>query len=101
MAQVIYSRAAQRDLDRIIDFYLDSDARAAREVLWLIDEAIDVLGNHPYIGRPAERDLRELVISHGRSGFVAIYSIERKDDIVLVLALRHQREAGYVDDTVL
>jgi plasmid stabilization system protein ParE len=39
--------------------------------------------------------LRELVISRGRTGYVALYSFEEDQDAVLVLAIRHQREAGY------
>ncbi len=61
----------------------------------LIAEAVHILANHPFIGRPAENGLRELVISRGRSGYVALYSYEEPDDTVLVLAIRHQREAGY------
>jgi plasmid stabilization system protein ParE len=47
------------------------------------------------IGRPLETKLRELVISRGRSGYVALYSFEQVYDAVLILAIRHQREAGY------
>jgi plasmid stabilization system protein ParE len=64
-----------------------------------IAEAIDVLANHPLIGRPAEKGLRELVISRGHSGYVALYSYEPLEDAVLILAFRHQREAGYSDET--
>jgi hypothetical protein len=39
--------------------------------------------------------LRELVISRGKSGYLALYDYDEPNDMVLVLALRHQREAGY------
>jgi len=39
--------------------------------------------------------LRELLISYGKSGYVALYSYEQREDVVLVLAIRHHREAGY------
>jgi hypothetical protein len=32
----------------------------------LIDEAITILARHPFIGRQAEHDMRELVISQGK-----------------------------------
>jgi plasmid stabilization system protein ParE len=53
----------------------------------------------PGIGRPfdSESNLRELVISFGSSGYVALYRHEPADDAVYVLAFRHQREAGYVE----
>ena len=42
-----------------------------------------------------EPELRELIISFGDSGYVALYHYERKTDTVLILAFRHQSEAGY------
>jgi plasmid stabilization system protein ParE len=60
----------------------------------LITEAVQVLENHPLIGRSVEQGLRELVISRGKSGYVALYSHEPEQDAVLVLSVRHQREAG-------
>jgi plasmid stabilization system protein ParE len=38
-----------------------------------------------------------LVISRGRSGYVAMYRYDAARDIVFVLRIRHQREAGFVD----
>ena len=60
----------------------------------LIEEAVSLLQRHPLIGRPAEHRLRELVISRGRTGYVALYSFEEVRDCVLILTIRHQREAG-------
>jgi plasmid stabilization system protein ParE len=101
LAQLIYARRAVEDLDRLVDFLLDVDAVAAVETVALIAEGIDVLSNHPLMGRPAELGFRELVISRGQSGYVALYSYEQLDDTVLVLSIRHQREAGYADDNKL
>lgn len=95
MARLIYSSQALRDLERLSDFLLDSDPPAAGATLDLIEEAVLVLGRHPLIGRSVESGLRELVISRGRSGYVALYGFEQAHDAVLILAIRHQREAGY------
>lgn len=96
MAALIYSRRAVLDLDRLTEFLLDTDPAAAPETAALIVEAVQVLANHPMVGRPAEQELRELVISRGRTGYLALYSYEEIHDTVLILAIRHQREAGYV-----
>lgn len=98
MARVIYTARALSDLDRLTDFLLQVEPRAALETVRLITEAVQILGNHPLIGRPAEQGLRELTISRGKSGYVALYSIELEHDTVLVLSVRHQREAGYVPE---
>lgn len=95
MAKLIYSGGALADLERLTDFLLKADPVAARSTVALIEEAVGVLKNHPLMGRAVEDGLRELVISRGRSGYVALYCFEEVDDAVLLLAVRHQREAGY------
>ena len=100
MAQLIYASRSLADLDQLVDFLLEADDDAT-DVVRLIAEAVDVLANHPLMGRPVEQGLRELVISQGKSGYVALYSYEREKDVVLLLAIRHQKEAGYVHQTLL
>ncbi len=95
MAQVTYSESAFVDFDRLIDFLLGAEAPQAAYIADLITEAVGILANHPLIGRAVEGGLRELVISHGRSAYIALYSYESAHDTVLVLAIRHSREAGY------
>ncbi|MCC5868716.1 MAG: type II toxin-antitoxin system RelE/ParE family toxin [Gammaproteobacteria bacterium] len=95
MAQLIYSRQALADLDRLTDFLLETDSDSALETAELVSEAIQLLENHPLVGRSCEQDMRELVISRGRTGYLALYSYEEAYDTVLILATRHQREAGF------
>jgi plasmid stabilization system protein ParE len=95
LAQLAYSGRALANLERLTDFLAETDPVAAAETLGLIEEAVDLLIRHPLIGRPVEYGLRELVISRGRTGYLALYSFEEDQDAVLILAIRHQREAGY------
>ncbi len=99
MAKLIYSEQALLDLERLSDFLVATDLPAAQETIHLITDAIMVLERHPYIGRPAEGILRELFISRGNSGYVALYSFEESHNTILILAIRHQREAGYLDNS--
>jgi plasmid stabilization system protein ParE len=96
LAKLIYSDRALADLERLTDFLLAADALAASETVDLIAEAVGLLSRHPLIGRPVEWGLRELVISRGRTGYVALYSVEDEHNSVLVLTIRHQREAGFL-----
>lgn len=98
MARVIYTDRAFSDVARLTDFLMETEPAAALETVDLITEAVQVLENHPLIGRPAEQGLRELVISRGKSGYLALYSYEEPKDTVLVLSIRHQREAGFAQD---
>ena len=95
MARLVYSARALDELGRVTDFLVGTDPAAAAVTVDLIAEAVAILAHHPLIGRPAEHGLRELVISRGRTGYVALYSFETAQDCVLILAVRHQREAGY------
>jgi plasmid stabilization system protein ParE len=92
-----YAPRALSDLERLCDFLAESDPGARERTVDLILTAIAVLEQHPLIGRPVESGLRELVISRGKSGYLALYRYDDERDRVLVLTIRHQREAGYVE----
>lgn len=95
MPLLFYSARALADLDRLLDFRAEQDATVAVDAAALIADAVSVLARHPYIGRPVRGDLRELVISHGRTGYVALYRVQPRHERVEVLVVRHQREAGF------
>lgn len=96
MARIAYTRAALDDLVRLADFLHDNDPSAAATTVDLIADAVAMLADHPLIGRPLDGGERELMISRGRTGYVALYSLEEEHDTVLILGIRHQREAGYL-----
>jgi len=95
VAQVVYVDEALLDLERLFDFVAEQDLEAATRAIRHIREAVELLERHPMIGRPAEQGLRELVISYGKSGYLALYEFVETEDVVLVLTVRHQREGGY------
>ena len=95
MPRLEYSPQAVEHADRLVDFLRESDAAAAEQTFGLIEAAVNTLRDHPLIGRPAEHGLRELVISRGKSGYLALYLFDAHDDRVIILALRHPREADY------
>lgn len=96
--QLIYSARALRDVARLTEFLRESMPEAAVSTGDVIFEGVQILAHHPLIGRPVTRRLRELVISRGRSGYLALYHLERDRDRIIVVAIRHQRESGYHPD---
>lgn len=98
MARLEIAGPADADLDRLFEFLADQDLAAALAVKEVVFDGLEILKRHPLIGRPAEDDMRELVISRGKSGYVALYQYVEAEDVVLVLAIRHQREAGFAPD---
>ncbi len=98
MARLVYSARAFDDLERLADFLYEAGAEQAHQIMTHVLEALSVLDHHPRIGRRLSgTPFRELVISKGKTGYVALYEYRHRDDLILVLTIRHQREAGYWD----
>ncbi|PWB41057.1 MAG: addiction module toxin RelE [Rhodocyclales bacterium] len=95
MTRLVFAPGALRDIERLTEFLIEQDAYAAGATARILIEGLGILKQHPLIGREAEAGLRELVISRGRSGYVALYRFDVATDTALVLAIRHQREGGY------
>ncbi|MEO5693730.1 MAG: type II toxin-antitoxin system RelE/ParE family toxin [Usitatibacter sp.] len=96
MATLAYSRRALDDLLRLTAFLYKEDPQTGLTTIGLIQEALAILKDHPLVGSKARSGpARELVISRGRSGYLAQYVYDPEANVVLVLAIRHQREAGY------
>ena len=94
MVGIVFSPRALLDLERLTDFLIEIDKNAALETIELVESAIQILSKHPLIGRTCDTHLRELVISRGKSGYVAIYSFDEKKNAVLICSIRHQKESG-------
>jgi len=95
VAVIVLAPDALADLERLRTLLLENDPAAAEQTVDLILSGIAVIELHPLIGRPVESGLRELVISRGKSGYLALYRYDEAKDRALVLTIRHQREAGY------
>lgn len=95
MARVVYSAQALDHLERAIEVQRTQDPRAAERAAHAIVSAIDHLSAHPLMGARIDGETRELVISHGESGFIALYRFVVPRGEVRVLAIRHQREIGF------
>ena len=97
MARVIYAIEAVADVERLAEFLLEQAPESAPAMLGRVTGAIGILADHPLIGRRITGELRELVILRGASGYLALYRFDPSWNIVRVLRIRHQREAGYRD----
>lgn len=93
MIRLEYSQKALADINRLVSFLVSTDISTALDTFNIIDDAIQVLKRHPDIGRvTGVTGKRELIISRGRTGYVAIYEFDKLTDIVVILAIKHQRE---------
>jgi plasmid stabilization system protein ParE len=98
VARVEVTERALSDLERVFDFIAEEDPVRARKQVLSVRRAFELLAEHPLLGREAEEGRRELILSRGRYGYIAKYRWLPAEDTVLILAVRHQREAGYSED---
>ena len=97
MPRIIITEGAAQGLERCRRFLADKNPLASKRAGQTIKGQFALLESEPEIGRPFDDlpELRELIIPFGDSGYVALYRHEIKSDSVLLLAFRHQKEAGY------
>ena len=95
--QIRFTKAARDDIKRLYAFFLVQDIQAAKRALEAINKAMELLKTFPFTCRKAKADnpfLRELIISFGANGYVALFEIE-EEKTVTILAIRHQREDDF------
>ena len=95
MATVVYGRRALDHLEQALDFIRHENPAAAAGAVRAVTSAVTLLAEHPLVGKRVHDDIRELVISFGATGFVALYRFVPLRQEVRILALRHQRELRY------
>ena len=92
MTRLALAPQAVADMERLTEFLMESDPCSAAETGSVLMRGLAILKDHPLIGRKVEESLRELVISRGHTGYLALYDYDVARDTAVVLAIRHQRE---------
>ncbi len=96
MPRLRWSQPALLDVARLHAFLAPKSRDAAKRAVKAIRQGVKALAKHPDVGRPVEElpaEFREWVIEFGSVAYVALYHYDGKE--VVILALRHGREAGY------
>ena len=101
--KVQFSEDAAEDLERLFDFALErelssesGDLDVPGRALQAIKDAMALLRSSPFACRKVGSSpfIRELVITFGSSGYVALFEIV-DDKTIIIGAVRHQREDDY------
>jgi plasmid stabilization system protein ParE len=97
MPRLIITEGAAEGLEHCRQFLLKANPRAAIRAGQAIEKQLASLEKEPQSGRPLNEhpEIRELIIPFGESGYVALYHFDNRENTVLILAFRHQKEAGY------
>ena len=96
MPRLKWSQPALLDIARLYQFLAPNSPDAAKRAIKTIRQGVKALARHPEIGRPVEEmspEFREWVIEFGSGAYIALYHYNGKE--VVILAVRHGREAGY------
>lgn len=88
------------DVQLLYRFLAPKNLDAARRAAKAIRTGVKILGHQPQLGRPAQDldpEFREWLIDFGDTGYMVLYRFDGRFDgsAVFILAVRHQREAGY------
>jgi plasmid stabilization system protein ParE len=96
--RVRFTEDAREDLLELHAFLDEHSSEAADRALATLERAFKVLEEFPWSCRDSKAvagpRFREVIIPFGSRGYVALFEIEA-DDLVTVLAVRHQRESDY------
>ncbi|MGA3263486.1 MAG: type II toxin-antitoxin system RelE/ParE family toxin [Terracidiphilus sp.] len=96
MPHLKWTPQSLRDVARLHDFLAAESLEAAKRAVQTIRQGVKLLAKFPEMGRPVEElpiEFREWVIEFGSGAYVALYRYDGKE--VMILAVRHGREAGY------
>jgi plasmid stabilization system protein ParE len=96
LPRLIWTSRALEDIARLHRFLAPKNQDAARRAIRTIRQGVQVLRRYPEIGRPVDEmptGFREWFIPFGNSSYVVLY--RRDGETVVILAIRHSREAGY------
>ena len=96
MSRLKWSQPALLDVARLHASLAPKSRDAAKRAIKAIRQGVKALAKHPEVGRPVEElppEFREWVIEFGQGAYIALYHYDRKE--VVILAIRHGREAGY------
>ncbi len=89
---------AVQDLQRLREFIYSHNKEAAGRAVTIIKGSVKMLSRYEYVGKPAEGlpGYYDLVIPFGASGYVLRYRVEQRT--ILIVALKHGKEAGFPDE---
>ncbi|MYM84330.1 type II toxin-antitoxin system RelE/ParE family toxin [Duganella sp. FT50W] len=92
MARLELMPDAIEDLDRIVDYLVQSKASSIPKKIQRIQQAIKWLETNPRIGHAISADKRELFIGQRGHGYVVVYTYLADVDTAFVLTIQSQRQ---------
>lgn len=96
--RVLWSDSALDRAAELFDFIAEESPTAARRVINDLFDRVEVLSEHPQLGRRLSEGidsaLRRLVVG----SYVAVYQVEESTQTINVVAVRHFRERSLPEE---
>jgi len=96
MLKIVYHDQVFVDFERICAFLLENGGSASELARVSIVPSLETLCVSPFMGRSVGMNQRELVISFGKTGYIAVCRVRLNLKRVEILALRRQREGSHL-----
>jgi len=94
MSQIIYTPEFIGDFERLYIFLNEKNPIAAQKLAGLLQEKLELLSTIPkafsFFG-----EYRLYLMQFGSSGYAILYDYDENDDSIVVLRIKHQKEAGF------
>lgn len=94
MSQIIYTEDFLNDFDYLYHFLNEKNPLAAHRFANLLDKKMNLLSSIPetfsFLG-----DYRVYFLSFGSSGYTISYHYDENIDSLILLRIKHQKEAGF------
>lgn len=96
MPHLVWSEPALTNVQRLYRFLAEKNLAGAQRAVRAIRAGVGILATHPRVGRVVEEmdeAFRDWPVDFGDSGYVVRYRVD--GERVTILAVRHQKEAGF------
>ena len=95
MSQIIYTDEFISDFERLYQFLSDANPVAAQKLAKLLIEKLELLSDIPkafaFFG-----EFRLYLLQFGTSGYPILYDYNEESNIIVLLRMKHQKEAGFI-----
>lgn len=94
MPRIIYTEHFINDFERVYAFLNEKNTSAAQRLSKLLEEKLDLLASIPeaftFLG-----PYRLYFLAFGASGYAILYEYNEASDSLVLLRIKHQKEAGF------
>jgi addiction module RelE/StbE family toxin len=94
MPQIVYTPEFIDDFERLYAFLHENNPSAAQRLAALLETKLEVLATIPkaftFFG-----EFRLYLLEFGSSGYAILYDYKEESDKIIILRIKHQKEAGF------